>query len=149
MNTDFCKHQQLRVSCWLGWMALLPAVLSAQTVTPFASGLGTPTAGVVLTGTAISPTTGQPVRHLWSGDNDNGFCRLDPDVDTPGSHTINTKGGTITCGTNSLGVGQTMVVTVNVSVPVGGLFTVTGAATFNGSDTNPANNSFPVTTQVK
>ena len=59
------------------------------------------------------------------------------------------KGGTISCGAASLAVGQTMVVTVNVSLPVPGSITVTGAATFNGSDTNAANNSFPVTIQVK
>lgn len=57
--------------------------------------------------------------------------------------------GLINCGVSSLGVGQTMVVTVIVSVPIPGVITVTGTATFNGTDTNAANNSFPVTIQVK
>ena len=42
-----------------------------------------------------------------------------------------------------------MIVTVNVTVPVPGNFTVSGAAAFNGADTNAGNNSFPVTIQVK
>lgn len=84
----------------------LPKLGSTQTVTQFATGLGTPTSGVVLTGTAINPTTGRPVRHWWSGDNDNGLCRLDPDVDTPGNHTINTLTCTRTVAGIRLAPGQ-------------------------------------------
>ena len=89
MSIDELTDGLMSVSCLCGSILLFCAAASAQTVTQFASGLGTPTAGAVLTGTAINPSTGQPVRHLWSGDNDNGLCRLDPDVDTPGSHAIN------------------------------------------------------------
>jgi uncharacterized repeat protein (TIGR01451 family) len=46
--------------------------------------LTAPSAGLILQGTAISPITGQPVRHMWYGDASNGFCRMDPDVDDPG-----------------------------------------------------------------
>lgn len=40
-----------------------------------------PSSGVILSGTAISTITGQPVRHLWIGDAINGLCRIDPEVD--------------------------------------------------------------------
>src|ERR1700760_717858 len=43
--------------------------------------LTAPSSGVILQGTAISPITGQPVRHMWYGDASNGLCRMDPDVD--------------------------------------------------------------------
>jgi uncharacterized repeat protein (TIGR01451 family) len=46
--------------------------------------LTAPSAGVILQGTAISPITGQPVRHMWYGDASNGMCRMDPDMDDPG-----------------------------------------------------------------
>src|SRR6476619_7067502 len=47
------------------------------------SGYTIPRGAIVLTGTATS-ATGLPVRHLWVGDNILGFCRIDPDLDTPG-----------------------------------------------------------------
>jgi uncharacterized repeat protein (TIGR01451 family) len=47
------------------------------------SSVTSPGAGVVLTGTAISPFTGQPVRHIWYGDSSNGMCRIDPELDDP------------------------------------------------------------------
>ena len=47
-----------------------------------------PRAGIVLTGTALN-AQGFPVRHLWVGDNVMGFCRVDPDLDTPGIRVIN------------------------------------------------------------
>jgi len=89
MKTDSLNRRFTIVSWLCGSILLFQIVSRAQTVTQFASGLGTPTAGAVLIGTAVNPNTGHPVRHLWSGDNDNGLCRLDPDVDTPGNHTIN------------------------------------------------------------
>lgn len=62
----------------------------AQVSTPFATGVTQPLGGLVLSGTAINPKTQQPYRHLWSSDQGGfGLCRLDPDVDTPGPHTIN------------------------------------------------------------
>ena len=74
--------------------------LFAGTQDPSAFGLADvtlPGPGIVLPGTAINPATGLPVRHLWYGDNTQGLCRLDPDVDSAGtspgpglgSHTTN------------------------------------------------------------
>ena len=63
---------------------------SAQTATPFATGVTSPGGGMVLTGTAINPKTGAPFRHLWTSDQGGfGLCRIDPDVDTPGPHFLN------------------------------------------------------------
>jgi hypothetical protein len=58
--------------------------------TPGASSAITgPNGGVVLYGTAISPVTNQPVRHLWVADGTTGICRMDPDLDSPGPYAIN------------------------------------------------------------
>ena len=65
-------------------------IVNAQTTTAqFATGVTTPQGAVVLTGSGISPATGKFFRHLWSADPVNGLCRLDPDIDSPGPHTIN------------------------------------------------------------
>lgn len=48
-----------------------------------------PLGGIILKGTALSPATGQPVRHLWVDDATSGLCRIDPDLDTPGPYAIN------------------------------------------------------------
>ncbi|HET8889983.1 MAG TPA: fibronectin type III domain-containing protein [Candidatus Angelobacter sp.] len=48
-----------------------------------------PLGGIVLKGTALSPATGQPVRHLWVDDATSGICRVDPDLDSPGPYAIN------------------------------------------------------------
>jgi uncharacterized repeat protein (TIGR01451 family) len=45
--------------------------------------------GVILHGTAISAVTGLPIRYLWVGDGNFGMCRVDPEIDVPGTHTIN------------------------------------------------------------
>jgi uncharacterized repeat protein (TIGR01451 family) len=70
---------------------IAPGIASAQTVstTLFGDGLTAPTGAQVLSGTAINATTGQPVRHLWVTDGAQGLCRMDPDIDTPGAHSIN------------------------------------------------------------
>ncbi|HEY2360332.1 MAG TPA: fibronectin type III domain-containing protein [Candidatus Angelobacter sp.] len=47
------------------------------------SSVTAPASGIILSGTAISTFTGQPVRHLWYGDASNGMCRIDPEVDDP------------------------------------------------------------------
>ena len=47
------------------------------------SSVTAPASGIILSGTAISAFTGQPVRHLWYGDQSNGMCRIDPEVDDP------------------------------------------------------------------
>ena len=62
---------------------------NGQTVNQFATGTGTPGGGVVLAGSGINPSTGQPFRHVWSGDNANGLCRIDPDLDTQAAHALN------------------------------------------------------------
>jgi uncharacterized repeat protein (TIGR01451 family) len=59
------------------------------------------------------------------------------------------SGGTITCNASSLPSGQTMIVTVNFSVPAPGTFSSTGHASFNGTDTNTPNNTFTVTINAK
>jgi hypothetical protein len=48
-----------------------------------------PLGGIILKGTALSPATGQPVRHLWVDDATSGICRVDPDLDSPGPYAIN------------------------------------------------------------
>ena len=58
-------------------------------------------------------------------------------------------GGTITCSVATLPGGQTMVVTVNVVVTQAATISTTGSATFQGTDTNPNNNSFTVTIKSK
>lgn len=75
------------VACLIGVM--LATAAHAQTVIQFTGGIGTPGGGVVLAGSAINPSTGTPYRHLWSADAVNGLCRMDPDLDTQASHTVN------------------------------------------------------------
>ena len=58
-------------------------------------------------------------------------------------------GGVITCRTAWLPGGQTMNVVVNFVPTAIGTIPASGSATFTGTDTNPANNSFTVTIQVK
>ena len=65
------------------------AALAQQTSSQFVTGLPTPQGGLVLSGTAINPATGNPFRHLWTADAVNGLCRIDPDVDTPAAQSIN------------------------------------------------------------
>lgn len=88
-----------RISCCL--IVLLTTILAgAQTVVnpatstvqfsgvPGAS-ITQPDGAIVLYGTAISPATNQPVRHLWVADSSAGLCRVDPDLDSPGPYAIN------------------------------------------------------------
>ena len=42
-----------------------------------------------------------------------------------------------------------MIVTVSVTVTAAGTFPVTGSASFNGTDTNTANNQFTVTINAR
>lgn len=57
--------------------------------TPAPSSITAPTGAQALYGTALSPITNQPVRHLWVGDATAGLCRMDPDLDSPGPYAIN------------------------------------------------------------
>jgi hypothetical protein len=90
------------LTCMILLLAFAARISSAQTTiapatnttqfagTPNASSPITgPNGGVVLYGTAISPVTSQPVRHLWIADGASGICRMDPDLDSPGPYAIN------------------------------------------------------------
>lgn len=57
--------------------------------------------------------------------------------------------GTVLCTANSVASGQTMLVTISVSLPGAGTFSSTGHASFNGVDTNTPNNTFTVTINAK
>ncbi len=61
---------------------------STTNLTSVVNGLNLPWGVQILTGTAISPTTGAPVRHVWEGD-EAGLCRVDPDLDSPGPFAVN------------------------------------------------------------
>lgn len=76
---------------FLNVFVLTAGTANAQTTSTnlFGTGLTAPTGAQVLSGTAINSTTGQPVRHLWVTDGVQGLCRIDPDIDTPGAHSIN------------------------------------------------------------
>ncbi len=87
--------------------AVLATALHAQVTTvQFASGVTTPQGGAVLTGTGISPVTGKFFRHLWSADPVNGLCRLDPDIDSAGPHTINAATCLTAVGAIALNAGE-------------------------------------------
>jgi uncharacterized repeat protein (TIGR01451 family) len=60
-----------------------------------------------------------------------------------------TEGGTVSCSAPALNGGAAMVVTINVTVTQTGSIADTGSASFSGTDTNPANNSFTVTIKPK
>ncbi len=92
------------LSCMIVLLGFAASIASAQTTvspttntaqfagTPNAqSPIAGPTGGVVLYGTAISPVTNQPVRHLWVADGTAGICRMDPDLDSPGPYAINSN----------------------------------------------------------
>jgi uncharacterized repeat protein (TIGR01451 family) len=60
-----------------------------------------------------------------------------------------TAGADIVCNVASIGVGQTQIVTVNVTVLQAGSISATGTGSFSGTDTNNANNSFTVVINAK
>ncbi len=75
---------------------------TTPTLTSIVDQLNLPWGVQILPGTAISPVTGAPVRHLWEGDA-GGLCRVDPDLDSPGPFTVNLN----TCITSVAGVAFT------------------------------------------
>jgi hypothetical protein len=79
--TSIAAYSQATTSVQNGGVpnAAVPEVVSNYTI---------PRGGIVLSGTALN-AAGQPVRHLWVGDNVLGMCRVDPDLDTPGIRVIN------------------------------------------------------------
>lgn len=70
----------------------------AQDATITGGTVSFPAAGVILSGTAISTITGNPVRHLWYGDHISGLCRMDPEVDAivPATNGIGGHAPTLT-----------------------------------------------------
>lgn len=83
-----------QVHLWIGlvlMLSLAAMTASGQTTTTvqFAANVTIPSGGIVLTGTGINPTTGQPFRHFWGGDETHGLCRYDPDLDSPGPYAQN------------------------------------------------------------
>lgn len=76
------------------------------------------------------------------------FASVNTNVGTCTGPAPNTS-GTITCTAPSLAAAATMIVTENVTVTQAGSLATTGSASFSGTDTNPANNSFTVTLSAK
>jgi len=66
------QPQPTTVDLWAGTQDFVQFGLASLTF---------PTAGAILQGSAISPITGRPVRHMWYGDPINGLCRVDPEMD--------------------------------------------------------------------
>jgi uncharacterized repeat protein (TIGR01451 family) len=64
--------------------------------------------------------------------------------------TCSSSGATVTCTVNNLTKSEQQVITMNVTAgPVLGNVSDTGSVSFNGTDSNPANNSFTVTVKVQ
>jgi hypothetical protein len=64
--------------------------------------------------------------------------------------TCSNSGTTVTCTVDNLAKSQQRVITMNVTAgPVFGSVSDTGSVSFDGIDTNPANNSFTVTVKVQ
>ncbi|HWG86141.1 MAG TPA: hypothetical protein VN679_00050, partial [Candidatus Acidoferrales bacterium] len=64
--------------------AVNPATSTVQFSGVPGASITQPDGAIVMYGTAISPVTNQPVRHLWVADSSAGICRMDPDLDSPG-----------------------------------------------------------------
>lgn len=83
----------------LGLVLIGSAVHAQPTTVQFATGVTGAFGSVVLNGSGINPATGNFFRYLWTADPVNGLCRLDPDIDTPGAHGVNSA----TCLTTAAG----------------------------------------------
>lgn len=84
------------VCIFFGWSAAKAQTSTNPTTstvqfagTPGPSLITQPDGAIVLYGTAVSPVSNQPVRHLWVADSSAGICRMDPDLDSPGPYAIN------------------------------------------------------------
>lgn len=79
------KGSRFLFSLLFGAGFLVSGLSEAVTVIspPLTGGITAPQPGVILPGTALSPLSRQPVRHLWIPDHVNGFCRIDPDLGSP------------------------------------------------------------------
>lgn len=72
--------------------AIAQTDITPTTTTTQLSTAAGPLGGIVLPGAHINPVTGRQERHLWYGDGGaGGFCRIDPDLDSPGTHTLNSS----------------------------------------------------------
>jgi hypothetical protein len=96
--------------------------------TPGAS-ITQPDGAIVMYGTAISPVTNQPVRHLWVADSSAGICRIDPDLDSPGPYAINPatcpfSGTKVTGGTMAFDAGQSLLYFVDNRSATRGVFRI-------------------------
>jgi uncharacterized repeat protein (TIGR01451 family) len=76
------------------------------------------------------------------------FQRASSNFGTCTGPVPNTAGGTVTCTTDNLGT-TAMIVTIDVNVITAGTIVSTGQVSFNGTDTNPANDTFKVTITAK
>jgi uncharacterized repeat protein (TIGR01451 family) len=75
---------------WMTSAAIAQTNITPTTTTTQLSIAAGPLGGIVLPGTHINPSTGRPERHLWYGDGGaGGFCRVDPDLDSTGTHSLN------------------------------------------------------------
>ncbi len=96
--------------------------------TPGAS-ITQPDGAIVMYGTAISPVTNQPVRHLWVADSSAGICRVDPDLDSPGPYAINPascpfSGTKVTGGTMAFDAGHNLLYFVDNRSATRGVFRI-------------------------
>lgn len=91
--TRFSKWKWVHGAPAFGAAVLLACgVVSASaqvTTVQFASGVSGAHGAAVLNGAGINPATGNFFRYLWTADAVNGVCRLDPDIDSPGLHSVN------------------------------------------------------------
>jgi uncharacterized repeat protein (TIGR01451 family) len=110
------------------------------------------------------PAVGQSVLFTWQIKNNTGnatapnvsFETTLPTSFNLVSGSLNTSmggcsinGQSLSCTTASLPGGQTMIVSYSIQGTIAGSFTTTGNATSGATDTQPSNNSFPVTIQPK
>jgi uncharacterized repeat protein (TIGR01451 family) len=146
---------------------------TASSTTNVSSSGSTVSADIQITGSAQNggPAVGASDLFTWQIKNNTGNATA-PNVSfeatlpisftlVPGSLSANqggtcsvapataTSGQTLSCLTSSLAGGQTMIVTYNITTSVTGTFGTTGKASSGANDTQPSNNSFPVTIQPK
>jgi uncharacterized repeat protein (TIGR01451 family) len=78
------------------------------------------------------------------------FQSVSTNLGTCTGPAVGSAGGTVSCSLSSLPAGQAQVVTLGVQAGTTvGTVANTGSATFAGTDTKPANNSFTVNVQVQ
>jgi len=76
------------------------------------------------------------------------FQRATSNLGTCTGPALNTAGGTVTCTVDTVG-STALIVTIDYSVKLPGTIVSTGHVSFNGTDTNPANDTFKVTVTAK